>query len=274
MTAPSGTASGVGFRNLRIFALDENGYIAASNTTAYEGILVSGVKTLEINDPEPRLITHIGDDAPFALDVLPPTEAVSGALTVAKQNDILDAALTGLTSFTVGEMKMLGVGTDKRGYEVPVGALAYRQTEDTDPASSNFGRRNWQFKLMPMATFIPLEPGYTDAPEERRYTIRPGFSTKHIWGKSFSLATEGFTRAQIVRGISQYKPKLVAFLADGIEDEYLFPLDAQAASAGKTTVWVDGVERTSNITKATTGITFTSAIPTANQNITVLYETA
>ena len=274
MTAPSVIASGVGFRNLRVFALTEAGYIAGVGATAYEGLFVSGVKTLEITDPEPRLITHVGDDSPFALDVLPPLEAVTGAVTVAKQNDTLDAALTGMLSFTVGEAKMFGVGTEKRGFEVAVGALAYRQTEDTDPTSSNFGRRNWQFKVLPSAIFLPMESGYADAPEERRYVIRPGFTTKHIWGTAYAVGTEGFTRAQVIRGISQYKPKLVAYLGDGAEDVFLFPTDAQAAATGKIAVWENGVPRTANITKAVTGLTFTAPLPGAGVNITVLYETA
>jgi len=276
MTAPSVIASGVGFRNLRVFALDPTtGLIAATSaSTVYEGVLVSGVKTLTINDPEPRLITHVGDDAPFALDVLPPLEAVTGSLTTAKQNDTLDAVLTPLKSFTVGETKMFPVGTDKRGFEVAVGALAYRQTEDTDPTSSTFGRRNWQFKIMPQAIFIPLESGYTDAPEDRTYTLLPGFSTKQLWGTALSLATEGCLRSQVMRGISQYKPKIVAWLGDNSTTVFSFPTDAPAAATSKIAIWLDGVLRTTNLTLTTTSITFTASPPGTGVNMTVLYETA
>jgi hypothetical protein len=272
MTEPSVIASGVGFRNLRVFALDGNGYIAAPDENAYEGVLVSGVKNFNVTDPEPRLITHVGDDAPFALDILPPLEAITGQVSVGKQNDTLDAVLTGLKSYTVGETKLFSVGTDKRGFEAVVGALAYRQTVDTDPTSSEYGARRWQFKILPKVTFFPLESGYSEATEERMYTVRPSFVTEHIWGTAFSEATEGCNRAQLVRGISQYKPKIVAFRGDALTTDFLFPTDAQAQSADKTSVWRNGVIQSASYTWDAASISFLVA-PDDGDNITVLYET-
>jgi len=272
MTAPSVIASGVGFRNLRVFALDANGYIAAPDENAYEGVLVSGVKNFTVNDPEPRLITHLGDDAPFALDILPPTEAITGSVSVAKQNDTLDAALTGLMSYQVGEMNLFNLGTDKRGFENTVGAIAYRQTLDTDPTSSEFGARRWQFKILPKVTFFPLESGYSEAPEERAYTVRPSFITEHIWGTAIDLATEGCNRAQLVRGISQFKPKIVAFRGDAVTENFLFPTADPAQSDTKTSVWRNGALQAGSYIWDATGITFTVA-PDDGDNITVFYET-
>jgi len=273
MTIPALIASGVGFRNLRIFALDTNGYIAAPDENAYEGVLVSGVKTFEITDPTPRLITHVGDDAPFALDILPPAEALSGQVTVAKQNDNLDKILTGLLSFAVGEMVMFPVGTDKRGFENVVGAFAYRQTLETDPDSTEFGSRRWQFKILPQVTFFPLESGYNDNPEERIYVIRPSFVTAHLWGTAFDLTTEGCNRAQVIRGISQYKPKPIAFLGDALTTDFLFPVKFQALTADKTKVWRNGVLQAGTYVWSTAAVSFVVA-PDLGDNITVLYETA
>jgi hypothetical protein len=280
MSAPSVVQAGVGFRNLYVFALDGSGYPAATTTQAYEGLKVSGVRQLTITDPAPRLITHVGDDAPFALDSLPALDPVTGQLTLSKQNDTLDALLTGQKSFLSAagsEQYLFGVGTDLRGYEVQVGALMYRQSEDVNDTSSTFGARNWQFRLMPKTLVIPLENGYDDTPEARSYEVRPGFVTSHLWGTQFSLTTEGFTRAQVLRGVSQYKPALVAFKSGGVSPlTYTLPTTRPAASTAKMSVWVNGVLVTASMTKYTTGIAFadTTSAPTTGANVSVFYETA
>jgi hypothetical protein len=234
---------------------------------------VSGIRSLEITDPQPRYITHVGDDSPFALDILPPLEAITGQVVVSKQNDTLDAALTGLKSFTVGEAEMFPVGTSLRGFENTMGALVYQQGEITDPTSATFGNRIWLFKILPKVVFFPLESGMTDNPEARMYAIRPGFATKHIWGTALSVATEGATRTQIIRGISQYKPKLIGWLGDNSTTVFPLPTDAPAAETGKFAIWLDGVLRTTNLSLTTTSITFTSAPPGTGVNMTVFYET-
>lgn len=265
-------SSGVGFRDLRIFALNADGYIdATSPSVAYEGLYLSGVRDLNINDPEPRLVTHLGDDGPFALDSLPPTEPVTGRLVSGKQNDTIDALLTNTKSFAVGEMNLLGVGTNQRGFEPQVGLFAYRQAEDTDPESTSFGVRRWQFKIFPRVQAITLESGFQDTPEERAYIVRPSYVTRHIWGTAMTLATEGFLRSQLMRGVSQYKPKLIGFRADGTATVFSFSAASQAASTAKVVVWVDGVLQTSGITVTTASVTFAIA-PTTLKNISIVYE--
>lgn len=273
MTAPAVIASGVGARSLTIFALNASTYIDATSPTApYQGLAATGLRSLELNDPQPRFITHVGDDSPFALDILPPLEAITGSCVVSKQNDTLDAALTGLKSFTVGETKMFPVGTNLRGFERTMGALVYQQAEITDPSSSTFGNRVWLFKILPQVIFFPIEPGMNDNPEARTYAIRPGFVTKHIWGTTLTVATEGATRAQIIRGISQYKPKLIGWLGNNSTTVFTFPTDAPLADTAKIAVWLDGVLQTSGMTITTASVTFAAA-PGSNVNITMLYET-
>jgi hypothetical protein len=272
MTAPAVINSGVGLRNVQILAVAADGYPAATSTTAYEGVTVSGAKTLTINDPEPRQIVHTGDDRVFALDVLPPTEPVTGQLAVGKVNDTLDAILSDDKSITVGEAKLFGIGTNTRGDENPVTLLAYRQAVDTDPSSASFGQRHWVFVLIPSATLIRREGNYDENPESRAYTVIPAFVTKHIWGIAFSASTEGFTQAQALRGVSQYKPKLVAYNGDNLTTTFAFPATAPAADTAKVKVWVDGVVTTPS-TVATTQFVLATA-PTTDANVVVFYEVA
>jgi hypothetical protein len=271
MAAPNTTRSGVGFRHCTIFALNTSGLPNAPAATVYEGLVIGGVKRLTINDPEPQQISHMGDDRVFALDSLPPTEALTGELVVGKISDAIDAAITGQLSFTVGEAKLFGIGTDKRGFEQQIGMLVYRQTLDTTPGAQQL--RRWEFRIFPVLLAIPREGSMDEKAEERMYTLRPQIATKHLWGTAFAVGTEGFTESQMLRGVSEYKPKIVAFKGDGAEDEFLFPATAQAVSTGKIVVWNNGVEVTSGLTKAVTGLTFTAAPATGNI-IVALYETA
>jgi hypothetical protein len=198
MTAPTGILSGVGYRNAVLFALTTAGYPAATATTPYEGIRVSGNKVLTLNDPEPRRIFHLGDDSIISIDVLPPQEAITGELHTGKENAILDAAIGNVKVFTVGESTMVGEGTDQRGYEPQMGMLAYRQAQDTDPDSATFGQRSWSWRILPKVQLISRDTGFSDQPEDKTYTVIPAKVGAHLWGTAFSTAVEGFLQAVAV----------------------------------------------------------------------------
>jgi hypothetical protein len=269
MAAPSKVRSGVGVRDFQIFVLDATGAPAATSTAAYAGIDVGGIHDMTVNDPEPRLISHYGDDHVFQLDSLPPTETLTGELVVSKVNDTLDEALTGNKSFTAGEWNLIGVNTDLKGLENNVGALVYQQSRDTDPSSSLFGTRTWSFKIMPVVNLIPREEGMSETPTAFHYTMRPAFVAKHLWGVAFTTAVEGFKSAQLIRGHSQYKPRVVAFKADG--STTTFTLGQTAVSTSKITVYDYTAGTTAAVTATTTSVVFTTA-PTTDHIIVATFE--
>lgn len=271
MTAPGVVRSGVGFRSVQLLALNTDGRPAATDTSAYAGVQVTGARGLSINDPEPQQIVHSGDDRPFALDVLPPTEPISGELTVGKTNDTVDALLSDDAAFTVGEAPMFAIGSDSRGDENQVAILCYRQTLDTDASSANFGDRRWEFRVFPKVFLISREGGLTADPEERMYTVRPQFITAHLWGTSLSTSTEGCEQAQGFRGISQYKPRIVSWQGDNSETTFNLEATYPAQSTDKIAIWVDGVLQTADITKATDSVQFTTA-PTTDADVVAFYE--
>jgi len=254
-------------------AIAADGYPASTTTVAYEGHTISGVKALTMNDPAPRQIVHQGDDSVFALDVLPPTEPVTGEMRVGKVNDTVDAILGDENAVTVGEATFFGIGTDKRGDENQVVMLAYRQTLDTDPSSAYFGSRRWESRLFPKAILVSRDGSFDENPEERIYTVTPQFVTKYPWGVTFAAGTEGYTRAQVLRGMTEYKPKLVAFNGDGSATTMALPTTHPAASTAKIAVWVDGTLKalTTDYTVLTTAVTFVTA-PTTDANVVVFYE--
>lgn len=303
MSAPSTVRSTAGFRSLVLFELDANGYpigtttledqtlyavaggsvisgstvtvdagAAVSGSVGYYGIKASGAKVLTINDPTPRVIPHIGDDGIICLQVLPATEPANGELRLDKTNDIVDAIAANIKKFVVGEMNLLGSVTSQRGFENQLGALAYSFGQDTDPDSSNFGSNVWDFREFPKATVFMRDTGYSQEVNERMYSFTPAYATKHLWGTAFSMATEGFVRGQIVRGVSQYKPVMVSFLGDGATKAFVFNSAVPAYATGKIAVWVDGVLQSTGITKSVKGVVFDTA-PTANAVVVVFYET-
>ena len=243
MTIPSQIGSGVGFRSLRIYEIDpDTGLPNASGSEPYTGVWVSGVRNLEITDPDARIFTHIGDDGPFAQQSLPPTESMSGRLTTAKRNLTLDAILSGQEVFEMGQAQAIGSGTDKRGFERQVAALAYRQMVDTDPDSETYGRTRWEFKVMPLVQFLPLEGGFAqDSVDERAYNLRPAFVTRNITGKDFNNTDEGFQRAQVISGIAANKPFFDFFLGNGSQTVFVFDSDFDTSDVESIAVWVDGV---------------------------------
>jgi len=265
--------SGVGLRHVQVLALASDGYPDATDTSAYDGIQISGAQSFEIDDPEPRQIVHLGDDSIIQMDYLPPEDPITGNLTVGKTNDDVDAVLTDTKQVTEGNIKLFGFGTDNRGDENQVIVLAFQQSLNTDPDSSSFGERRWEAKLFPRAYVVPAESGFTSDPEERSYSLWPQFVNSHAWGVDFAEGTEGFNRAQGVRMVSEYKPKLSSWQGDNAETEFDFPADYPAVSASSITVWVDGTEQTADMTAATDQLTFAStAIPTTDANIVALYE--
>ena len=308
MTAPSTVRSTAGFRSIVLYELNSSSYpigaltleaqtpytptgtggstisgstvaipvgTAVSGSIGYYGIKWSGAKVLTINDPVPRVIPHVGDDGVICLQVLPALEPANGELRLDKTNDIVDAIAANVKKFTVAEANLLGSITGQRGFENQVGALAYSFGQDTDPDSSQFGSTVWDFRIFPKATVFQRDTGYTQEINERMYSFTPAYCTKHIWGKAFTVAVEGFVRAQIVRGVSQYKPNLVSFLGDGATLAFPFDSAKPAAAVGKVAVWVNGTLKTvtTDYLVSTGGIGMKVA-PAANEVICVFYESA
>ena len=302
MSAPSSIRSTAGFRSLVLFELNSSGYpigaltlqpqnpysvsgsvinsgstvlvpkgTAVSGSNGYYGIQHSGAKVLTINDPVPRVLPHVGDDGVFSLQVLPALEPANGELHVDKTSDPIDAIVGNVLPFVVGEANMEGASTSQRGFENQVAALAYSFAQDTDPDSLQFGANLWDFRMFPKATVFQRDTGYGQEVNERVYSFTPAYVTAHMWGAAFSLAVEGFIRAQILRGVCQYKPHFVSYLGDGATKAFPFDSAKPAATATKITCWKNGVKQSTAFLATVNGVCFNVA-PLANDVITVFYE--
>lgn len=265
MTASSGKQLGVGLRHAVIFELNSSGSPAATDTTAYEGNQIVGAQAYDLTIPDPRKITHVGDDRPLQVDYLPPNEAMSAELRAARDDFDVLAILSSTSQVTVGEAKVVGLATDQQGSEPQVGLLCYQQALDDS------GQRSWRWYLLPKATVYVHPKGMDENASEHRYMVSPAVVSAHMWETAFASGTEGFTQAQMLLGMSEYKPKIVAFLASTADTTFTLPSSYPAAATGKMVVWVDGTEQTSGVTKATDSIEFTTA-PGNNKRVVVFYE--
>ena len=302
MSTPSYIRSTAGFRSVTIFELSSGLPLGAATLTPYSpytvsgsvisgstvlvpvgtlvsgsvgyyGIGVTGARTMTLNDPNPRVIPHIGDDAVFSLQVLPPTEPLSGELNVDKTNDIVDAIVSNVKKMTIGEANFMGQSTNQRGYENQVGLLAFSAAQDTDPNSTTFGTNYWDFRIMPKAILFTRDSGYGQEANMRVYNVSPMYTTSHLWGVQYTKAVEGFTRGQLERGVSQYKPIVCGFAGDGSTVAFPFDSANPAYSAAKVTVWKNGTVVSAGITKSLSGVVFTVA-PIVTDVISVFYETS
>jgi len=269
--------SGSGLRNIRAWLIDSAGYASdtESGTNGYSGFLIDGAKSFASTVPDSQLITHTGNDQPFAQDVLPPTELESATLTTAKSNLTSDGKLTATLVETIGtDIVLGGASTNKQGCEPQVLLMGWRQALDTDAASATFGARRYYTTFYPSARVVPqggpMEEGGADV---NTYQVAPTPVTKKPWGVAFTDLVNGYTRAQRLRLISDNPLMLEGFVTSG--SDATFSLDFAPISAAKTHVWFYGTPQTvSSVSVANKTFTL-SGNPTASTDarLVCLYET-
>jgi hypothetical protein len=270
MSTTSGIQLSVGLRYASVFALNSNGRPNASAASApFTGLQMEGAKAYTLTVPEPRFISHTGDDRLLAKDVLPPLEGITGEVKAAKNRYDVRALLTGVEVNTIGEAETLAFSTDKQGYEPQVGLMLYQQSLDADVSGSRFGSRRWRVSFVPKAVLIPMPPNMDENASEITFKVNAFVIKNHLWGTALTLLDDGCTEAQGLEMMMEGKPWLDCWLGDNATT--VFTLSKTALSAAKISVFIDGVLTTAGVTKTVTSVTFTPA-PAMNADIDILYE--
>jgi hypothetical protein len=267
MAITSGKQLSVGLRRAVVFELDADGFPLAVGTGAYEGFEVVGPKAFTLTIPDSRKISHVGNDRVLAIDYLPPTEGASAELRVAASDLGLKAVLSAVNEFVVGETTMMPLNTDKQGYETDAALLLFQQALDATTKS-----RRWKFYIIPKGRIIPVPAGMDENAAEERYTVAPNPTAYHLWGSAMTELEEGATEAAIIEGMAEGRPNIIAFIGDGGEDTFLFPVAKPPIDVDKVVVWVNGVLQDTELgVISTTTIPFDAA-PADGDIIVVYYE--
>lgn len=269
-------ASGSGLRNIRAWLIDSDGFpnSTQSGTNGYSGFLIDGAKSFTSNVPDSQFITHTGNDQAFAQDVLPPTELENASLTTGKTNLSADALLSATKVEELGgDLVMGGMSTNKQGCEPQVVLMGWRQALDADPASDDFGLRRYNTNMYPSARTIPQAGNAEEGGDDvNNYNVAPTVVTGTPWGVSFTELTNGFTRGQRMRFISDNPLMMEGFDTDGAET--VFSLDFAPITVAKTHVWYYGTPQTvDSVDVSAKTFTLNAAPAAATARLTALYET-
>jgi len=272
MAATSGIMLPVGLRHVQVFALDANGRPAATSTTAYEGVQITGAKAFDAQFPDPRQIDHSGDDYLLGRDILPPLTGGTITLSAAKSNFTAHALLTGTTITTIGEATEIGHLTSKQGFESQVGLIFWQQAVDAAGGAVN-GLRRWRAIMLPKCYAIPKPQGMGENAIDVTYNVTPQIVTQRLWGVTLTAGVETYLNAQAFEYMCEYKPAVVSWKSNsGTPAKMLFPTDKQAVATAKIhIVTVNGVAD-ATVTKAVDGVTPTAVAN--NDIITCFYEYA
>jgi hypothetical protein len=247
----------IGFRNLQFFAL--NSYqtpLAASPTVPYEGLTYTAARALALTIPQPRAIDQQGDDRVEALDFLPPSTSMTAELHVGLADLDIIALLTGTKKDTIGTSNWVPLSTNQQGLEPFVGILAYSQS-----LNYPLGNRTWDWYFFPYARAIYAASSLAETPQDVIFRVAPQYTSLTPWGAALVAATNGALTMQGLQGISEGRPHLACFLADGTATTFSFDTSHPAYSTSSIKVFVN------EAADATAGKTVAGVTPTSKPNL-------
>ena len=270
MAATSGKQLPVGLRFVVVMELNADGTPlgdVATATNATDGLEFQGPKAFNLNVPEPRKITHIGEDRVLAVDYLPPNEGMDGEIMVSPDNHEVIALLGDILEVSIGEGQFVGLSTSQQGFEPQVGVMMYQQSLDVDA-----GTRRWRSFWFPSCRCIYMPAGMGQDLQDARYKIAPAITTKLPWGLALTELDNGCLTMQGIEMMSEGRPNMCYWEGDGAEDEFLLPLDKPATGVAKIQAYADGAAADALLAStAVDKLTFTVA-PADGVKITCLYE--
>jgi hypothetical protein len=126
-------------------------------------------------------------------------------------------------------------------------------------AHSEAKNKIWSFRMVPRANVGKPKVGdFDESATANTFPFSMSPSTKTIWGKTLTIADEKCTESSHAIGTSEGRPNIVAWLGDGNEDQFLFPVGKPSIALAKIAVFnfATGIEYTAGITKALDKVTF------------------
>ena len=268
MTVPSTQFWGVDAFLSRVFPLNSDGSLKAINTNVYEALVIDGPRTFDLTPAESGLVVNIGNGRVRDTIYRAPRDASRAELRVGYDQLDIIAALTGVKVTTIGELRNIGRLTNRQGSEVDTALLLTQRGHDEN------GLTRFKTYCLPKSKCVPVDSSMNDNASETRFTITISNSKKQIWGEPFTVNEHGFTDAGYLEWITEGIPNIVAWVANGSEDNFLLPTDKPAISTGKMTLYnFDAGTEITGATKTVTDVTI-DYTPVNDTLIVCLYEYA
>ena len=258
MTVAKDIVAGAGTRYGVTFPLGTDGLpnVTVASATLIQGTLIQGIKSANIDDPDPRPVNHVGNDGVLAADSLPPTSVGAVTVDTAATNLALDALFEGNKVRTLGNTKWRAVNSDKAGNEAQVLMAFYRQAIDVDPTSATYGKlRQWHGALFPSIRVSPKSQPFGEAETNKSYNGIPTPVKDTPWGESLDETDWGASRAEYLEFTMNYHPRFNAGLGNGTLVSFV--LSHPPFSSAELLVF----NCTTGAVLTPTGVTTTSANP-------------
>lgn len=237
---------------------------------AYEGLELVGPKNFSFNLGAARAVTNISQGRVNDTMYLPSIDAKTAEFHLSYFDQEKFAILNDVKRRTIGGGTGIPLATDKQGLEISgTFMISHLKTQDDD------GVQQWHNYLIPRCRAVIGVPNADDNDFDVTVNLSLSSSRKHIWGQTLTELLDGATKMHAWDHVTWGRLNIVAWLADGSEDVFLFPTDKPALDtfADTFTLWdyAAGAEITSGMTKSETGVDFLSA-PAADKLLIAVYE--
>ena len=269
MAAPGKKIFPLGLEAGIIYALNSDGVPAATSTTVYDGIEIGGPTVFTMDSVAREQVAHPGNNGVLQYDSLPGISAPAGSLTGSRIDLDTAAAVTGTKVFVESETNWIGRDTDTEQKSLPSFAMVLY----TQAKGKALNVRTYNTLVFPQVTLAPQNRSLQrERSDPSNYQITFSKTTQDITGRAWTLADDGALVKTYNEGESFYRIHYAFFKSDGTGPAYLFSANRQAANMSVYVITVGvGVERTTNVTKAVTGVTFTVSQPAVDTIICVKY---
>lgn len=250
--------------------IDVPGYPTPAETP-YEGLEFSGPRSLALNLGAPRTVVNVAQGAVQDTIYLPSIDAKTAEFHVSYIDQVTFAELGSVKTRTIGGGRGMPLGTDKQGLEIGgiflISQLAWHNED---------GVEAWHNYIIPRARAVVTWPSFNDAAIDVTINLSLSSAKRHVWGQALSETNDGATKMHAWDHQTWDRFNIVAWLADGTEDIFLFPTDKQPLTANindRLEVWNydTGLELTSGFTRSAANIDFTVA-PADGTLLIALYE--
>lgn len=272
MTAPAKNFFTAGLNAGRFYKLSGDYPTGGTDSVPYDGLAIGGPISLELTFGDPQTVIHRGNNTVLQQDTFPTADSTTGVLSVSRHDLDTLAFLTAGKVATVGDLNMIGWGTDQAGSEPTIAGLFYQQ------AKLPTGSRVWHTYIIPRMTAIPKPVSMTSREvSEMTFNIGVQYGTQHLTGVDFSIATDGFTSAQMISIESNHRIHIAQWTATGSQTVFTLDTDLPAYAANVIKVSINGAAYLTEgagagkVVSTTTGFTLGTAA-TLGDTVVAMYE--